>query len=58
MSREWERVSSRFKEDLVREISATPTGERRNLLTDINLALMQLEDMDTTAKVQEAINGS
>lgn len=34
----------RFLQDVIQEISATPTGETRNLLCDLQIKLMEVQD--------------
>lgn len=36
----------RFLEDLTMEINCTPTGNRRNMLTDAQIMLMRIQDFD------------
>jgi hypothetical protein len=40
----FDRNLQRFLDDVVQEISATPTSEKRNLLTELQIMLMRVQD--------------
>jgi hypothetical protein len=45
---DWETIVRNFKIELENEINRTPTGERRELLTDAQIMIGRIEHYDKT----------